>query len=163
MLGMFEETMKRNITYFACDEDCTGAGWQGSVLSDLEKINAGIELALDANDRPRFVHTIDYNIALAYCDEANCAAETAKWDLTKVEYGADMKPDQIFLYENCTVGAWFLHSPSLALTKGGRPRVGYQARDISGGLKNPDPAKYRDCVAGTDMTWSRLAVMGSAK
>lgn len=159
VLGMFEDTMKRNITYFACDDNCTGNGWQGSILSDLEKVGVGLDLALDANDKPRFVHTLDYNIALAYCDEANCAAEDAKWDLTKVEYGAEMKPDEIFLYENCTVGAWFLHSPSLALTKEGRPRVGYQARDISGGLTNPDPATKPDCVAGTDMTWSRLAVM----
>ncbi len=163
VLGMFEDTMKRNITYFTCDENCTADGWQGSILSDHEKVGAGLELALDANDKPRFVHTLDYNIALAFCDEDNCASETAKWDLTKVEYGAEMKPDEIFLWENCTVGAWFLHSPSLALTKGGRPRVGYQARDISGGFGNPDPATKPDCVAGTDMTWSRLAVMPSVK
>ena len=163
MLGMFEETMKRNITYFECDENCTGDGWQGSILSDHEKVGAGIDLALDAKDRPRFVHTLDYNIALAYCNEASCAAENAKWDLTKVEYSGEMKPDEIFLYENCTVSAWFLHSPSLALTKEGRPRVGYQARDISGGFHNPDPATKPDCVAGTDMTWSRLAVMPSAE
>jgi hypothetical protein len=162
MLGMNEDAMKRNITYFACDGDCTGAGWEGSVLSDFEKLGAGIDLALDASDRPRFVHTIDYNIALAYCNEGDCAAPDAKWGLTKVEYGADMKPDEIFLYDNCTVGAWFLHSPSLALTKEGRPRVGYQARDISGGWSNPDPTKGA-CVAGTDMTWSRLAVMPSAQ
>ncbi len=163
VLGMFEDTLKRNITYFACDDDCTASGWQGSVLSDNEKVGAGLDLALDANDRPRFVHTLDYNIALAFCDEDNCAAENAKWDLTKVEYGAEMKPDEIFLWENCTVGAWFLHSPSLALTKEGRPRVGYQARDISGGLSNPSPSTKPDCVAGTDMTWSRLAVMPSVK
>ena len=70
-----------------------------------------------------------------------------------------MKPDEIFLWENCIVGAWFLHSPSLALTKEGRPHVGYRARDISGGFNNPDPAAKPDCVGGTDMTWSRFAVM----
>jgi len=159
MLGMFEDTMKRNITYFECDDDCTGQGWTGSVLSDHEKVGAGLDLALDADDHPRFVHTLDYNIALAYCDEASCSSPDAKWDLTKVEYGGEMKPDEIFLWENCTVGAWFLHSPSLALTSTGNARVGYQARDISGGFSNPDPATKADCVAGTDMTWSRLAVM----
>lgn len=70
-----------------------------------------------------------------------------------------MKPDEISLYENCTVGAWFLHSPSIALTNPGKARVGYQARDISGGWESPDPATKADCRAGTDMTWSRLAVM----
>jgi hypothetical protein len=161
ILGMFEDTMKRNLTYFQCDENCTGKGWQGSVLSNLEQLGAGLELQLDANDKPRFVQTLDYNIALAFCDEENCAAENAKWDLTKVEYGGEMKADEIFLNENCTVAAWFLHTPSLVLTKDGRPRVGYQARDISGGWTNPDPANKPDCVAGTDMTWSRLAVMPS--
>lgn len=159
MLGMFEETRKRNITYFACDSDCAGKGWTGSVLSDIEKVNAGIDLRLDANDRPRFVHTLSYDIVLAKCDEARCEAPEAKWDLVKVESGSEMKPDEIFLYTNCTVAAWFLHSPSLALTKDGRARVGYQARDISGGMKNPDPAKKPDCRAGTDMTWSRMALL----
>ena len=41
----------------------------------------------------------------------------------------------------------------------GAPRVGYQARDISGGFGNSDPRRLADCRAGTDMTWSRLAVM----
>lgn len=163
MLGRFEDTLKRNLTYFSCDADCTESGWEGSVLSNLESLGAGLELKLDAQDRPRFVHTLDYDIMLARCDEATCAAASAKWDLTKVESGREMKPDEIFLYENCTVSAWFLHSPSLVLTKDGNPRAGYQARDISGGLKNPNPAKYRDCVAGTDLTWSRLAVMPSVR
>jgi hypothetical protein len=82
--------------------------------------------------------------------------------LTKVELSGDIPPDEIFLWENCTIGAWFLHSPSLALTKDGKPRVGYQARDISGGVTQPDPTKPR-CTAGTDMTWSRLSLMTSYK
>ncbi len=161
LLGMKQDTRKRNLGYFACDADCTGegTGWRGSILSDHEKLGAGLELVLDAKDHPRFVHTLDYNIALAFCDEEACEGETAKWDLTKVEYGGEMKPDEIFLYPNCTVGAWFLHSPSIVLTKDGRPRVGYQARDISGGWKNPTPSTTADCKAGTDMTWSRIAIM----
>lgn len=161
VLGMYEETMKRNLAYFECDENCTSDGWVGSILSDHEKLGAGLELRLDANDKPRFVHTLDYDIALAYCDDTSCAREDSTWSLTKVEYAGEMKPDEIFLWTNCTVGAWFLHSPSMVLTKDGRPRVGYQARDISGGFSNPDPHTKPDCRAGTDMTWSRLAVMSS--
>src|SRR5204862_7639663 len=104
----------------------------------------------------------DYNIAIGFCDEADCTTENAKWDLGKVEYSGEMKPDEIFLWENCNVSAWFLHSPSIALTPDGRPRVGYQARDISGGFSNPDKTKPR-CIAGTDMTWSRLAIMTGVK
>ncbi|MBX3187592.1 MAG: hypothetical protein KF819_11280 [Labilithrix sp.] len=159
MLGMFEDTMKRNITYLACDARCTGDGWVGSVLSGNEKIGAGVDLVLDANDKPRFVHTLDYDIALASCDQDRCEVEDAKWDLATVEYAGSMKKDEIFLYANCTVAAWFLHSPSVALTKDGRARVGYQARDISGGFGNADPVRTPDCRAGTDMTWSRLAML----
>ena len=35
------------------------------------------------------------------------------------------------------------------------------ARDISGGWNNPDPVNTPDCVAGTDMTWSRLTTMSA--
>jgi hypothetical protein len=152
----------RNIVYFECDEGCTGDNWTGSIISDHESIDTGLDLALDQNDRPRFAYTLGFNIVLAYCDQADCTSEMAQWDLTKVEFGSDIPADDIFLWDNCTVGAWFLHSPSIALGAGGEPRIGYQARDISGGLSQPDPTKP-GCVAGTDMTWSRLAVMPSYK
>ncbi len=154
---------QKALAYFECDSGCAGQAWKGSIISTHQKVQVGVDLALDRNDHPRFVHTLDYNIALAFCDEDDCTAEDAAWDLTKVEYGGEMKPDKIFPYPNCTVGAWFLHSPSLALTADGRPRVGYQARDVSGGWSNPDPHETPDCVAGTDMTWSRLAVMKGVK
>lgn len=158
-MGREEETSnKRFILYFECDADCTNDNWKATKVADSDRIGAGIDLALDAADHPRFVYTANYNIGLVYCDSPSCAGADAKWDVTKVEAGSDMPPDQIFLWPNCTVGAWFLHSPSIALTADGRPRIGYQARDISGGVKNPDRTKPA-CTAGTDMTWSRLAVL----
>jgi hypothetical protein len=156
------EGKPKNIIYFECDEDCTHDNWQGAVVSNHDQIDAGLDLALDANDRPRLVYTLNYNIGLAYCDAESCGGPNANWDLTKVELSGEIPPDEIFLWENCTVGAWFLHSPSIALTKDGKPRVGYQARDISGGVTQPDPTKPR-CTAGTDMTWSRLSLMTSYK
>jgi hypothetical protein len=108
------------------------------------------------------VYTLNYNIGLAYCDTEPCGGPTSNWDLTKVELSTEVPADEIFLWENCTIGAWFFHSPSIALTKDGKPRVGYQARDISGGVTQPDPTKPR-CTAGTDMTWSRLSLMASYK
>ena len=152
----------KNIIYFECDQDCTHDNWQGAVVSDHNQIDAGLDLALDANDHPRLVYTLNYNIGLAYCDSESCGGPKANWELTPVELSGEIPRDEIFLWENCTVGAWFLHSPSLALTKDGKPRVGYQARDISGGVSLPDPTKPA-CRAGTDMTWSRLSVMKSYK
>lgn len=152
----------KNIIYFQCDEDCSHDNWQGAVVSDHEQIDAGLDLALDANDHPRLVYTLNYNIGLAYCDTEPCGGPNSNWDLTKVELSSEIPADEIFLWENCTVGAWFFHSPSIALTKDGKPRVGYQARDISGGTSLPDPTKPA-CQAGTDMTWSRLSLMTSYK
>lgn len=150
---------KKQIVYLECDANCDqGETWRGIVVTDHEKIGDGFDLALDANDRPRMVYTLDYNIGLVHCDSASCTDENAKWELTAVELGSDMPADDIFLYPNCTVGAWLLHTPSIALTPSGLPRVGYQARDISGGWTTTDPTKPA-CTAGTDMTLSRLAIM----
>jgi hypothetical protein len=155
------DTGEKNLDYFECDADCTTDGFLGSVLSNHPDLGAGIDLALDSQDRPRFVHTLNYNIALAYCDELPCAAEDSNWDLTMVEAAGTIPKDNIFPYPNCYIGAWFLHGPSIALTTDGEPRVGYQARDISGGLGNPDGPNTPSCQAGTDMTWSRLALLDS--
>jgi hypothetical protein len=155
-----DENLKRNVTYMACDDGCEALeGWTGVILSDGDDIGDGLDLELDGEDHPRFVYTFDYNIGLASCDEAHCETADAKWDLEKVEAGGEMEPDEIFLWENCDVGAWFLHAPSLALGPSGTAMVGYQARDISGGWDNPDPTTMHDCEAGTDMTWSRVAQM----
>lgn len=161
MLGK-NEAGKKGIYLFHCDADCSKDNWTASIVSDHEKVGAGLDLALDANGYTRLAYTLDYNIVLAHCDAANCTAENAPWDLTKVEFGADLPKDDIFLWPNCDVGAWFLHSPSLALTSDGKPRVTYQARDISGGWKNADRTKP-DCKAGTDMSLSRLSLMSGVK
>lgn len=146
----------REVQYYACDSGCEDtSNWSAIILSDLREIGAGLDLEL-FGDKPRIAYTLDYNIGVLFCDAADCT--NSEWDLAEVELSGNMDPDEIFLEENCTVGAWFLHSPSLALSKTGAPRVGYQARDISGGWENPDQDKP-DCVAGTDMTWSRLAIM----
>jgi hypothetical protein len=155
-----DESLQRRMVYFACDAaDCAVDGaFAGSILTDSEELGAGVDLALDADDRPRVAYTFDYNIALAFCDDADCTVPDAGWDLAPVEISSEMEPDDIFLEWNCDVAAWFLHSPSVAIGPGGLPRVGYQARDISGGWSNPDD-DHADCEAGTDMTWSRLAMM----
>lgn len=156
MLGVSEGV--RNIAYYECDQNCAqGDSWYGGILLSSEEIGAGLDLVLDSADRPRFVYTADYNILLGHCNE-RCSDLDAPWKLTKVEYGSEMKPDKIFPYPNCTVGAWFLRSPSIALGADGLPRVAYRALDISGGTTNPDPTKP-PCVAGPDMTFARFMHM----
>ena len=150
----------RGLAYFECDGECTGDHWSAALVSSNQKLGSGASLALDAHDRPRIAYTLDYDIALASCD-GNCTNATAgatSWTPSKVEGSAELPADQIFLNYNCTVGAWLFHDPSLALGADGRAHVGYQAMDASAAGSTNDPSQP-SCVAGTDMTWTRLALL----
>jgi hypothetical protein len=152
----------KTVSYFSCEQDCIkGDSWIYAWSFSGENVHGGVDLTLDAQGHPRLVHTVDYNIAISYCDDADCSTTTSKWTSTFVEQGGEIPADDIFLEWNCNIGSWFLHNPSIGIGTDGKPVIGYQARDISGGWSNPDPTKP-DCVAGTDMTWTRLAVSDSA-
>lgn len=149
----------KKLAYLGCDSGCTTeTSWTLQVVTSGSSLGDGLDLVLDPQDHPRLAFTSNYNIVLGTCDAAQCATTDSKWSPNVIEDSGKMKPDEIFLYTNCNASAWFLHAPSLVLTKSGGVRVGYQARDVSGGWVKQDP-KGPDCVAGTDMTWSRLAVL----
>lgn len=160
-IGTTTDTSERALMYFACDQGCREDRWTATMLTKGEEISDGVDVALDAQDRPRVAFALSYNIGLASCD-AGCTDKGTSWHVAKVELGSDMKKDEIIPYPNCDVAAWFLHAPSLALTPSGEPRVGYQSRDISGGWKNADKTASK-CVAGTDMTFARLAMLPSVQ
>jgi len=156
---MLKDGDDRKLAYFACDADNCGADqvWTGSYIGSGASLDEGYALALDAADHPRVAVTLDYNIGLAACDDADCTAADASWGLTPVEGGGDIPTDEIFLYPNCSVGAWLLHSPSLALLPDGHARLTYNARDVSGaGVYATDPSGPA-CTAGTDMVLARTA------
>ncbi|HKP63977.1 MAG TPA: hypothetical protein VJV78_44890 [Polyangiales bacterium] len=153
---------KRGLFYFECDEQCDQDHWRATLMSDHEELGSGVDIALDAKDRTRFVFTLDDNIGLYSCDAADCTIENSPWELTKVEFAGEVPKDSIILWPNCTLDAWLLHDPSLALATDGSVRVAYQATDISGGFRTVDPTKPA-CVAGKDMTLSRMAVVPAAK
>lgn len=160
MLGE-NESGARNLAYFECAGGCAEeSGWNGQILVESDDLGAGLDLALDAADRPRFVYTADYNILLAHCDDG-CTATDAPWKLTKVELSEEMKPDEVIPYADCTVAAWFLRYPSLALGSDGLPRVAYRAEDISGGGGTHHDPNKPQCAAGPDMTFARFARMRS--
>jgi hypothetical protein len=144
------------ISYHECDVDCLDyAGWAPFMrLTDAIGFGAGIDLALDREDQPRIVFTSGYNIVLTQCSQAHCTDDDAEWTFSNVEKASSMTPDDIITWPNCTVSTWMLHSPSLSLSAEGAPRIGYQARDVSGGTRTPDPTKPA-CSAGTDMSLSR--------
>lgn len=155
------QTGDRAVVYFECDERCTaGDNWQTGFSLTTNTLADGVDLALDSHDRPRFVISLNYDIALLSCDEADCLA-TDNWQHGFVERASDIPPDAIFLEYNCNVGGWFLHSPSLAISAADQLRVGYEIRDESaGGPAAADPS-MPGCVAGTDMSLSRLAALPS--
>ncbi len=133
---------ERWVTYLACDQGCTDSGesWSGTVVSNNAQLAAGLDLALDTNDRPRIVYNLGYSIFYAACDTGNCTEKPEEWAISPVELVGEMDPDEVILWPNCNVDAWFLHSPNLVLDADGEARVGYQAADMSGGgVPDPDP------------------------
>ena len=157
-LFMLDDGGQRKLVYARCTAaDCTADGsWSATILSDNAKLQNGFDLALDSADHPRIAYNLDYNIGLAHCDADDCTLADSPWDVKAVEGSSDIPTDNIFLYPNCSVGAWFLHDPSLALRKDGSAVVAYSARDVSGGFTTTDPSKP-PCVAGTDMILGRIA------
>lgn len=147
---------RRLVTWAECAERCDDPEqWVGQVIIQGDKLGAGVDLAIDSGGRPLVSYTWDAMIALAHC-AGDCAESDGKWKHVKVEAGHEMDPDKVFLWKNCEVNAWFLHSPSVAFARDGRTLVGYQARDIRASTGNPhDPTQPR-CPAGTDMSWSRM-------
>jgi hypothetical protein len=149
----------RALTYFECDQACDQDNWSWGNLSEAYELGSGVDIAVDAKDRPRLVFTLNSNIGLYHCDESQCVSENANWELAKVEFASDLTPDTIILWPNCIADAWVLHDPTIALTADGSARVGYVATDISGGFNpKPDPT-MTPCLAGKDMTLGRMALM----
>ena len=148
------------LIYYECDTGCTDGGdnWLLNVLigSDAgNALGAGLDLTLDAADHPRLAYTANENILAASCDE-RCGEGGEGWSVAPVEMSADIPVDEIIPYYNCTVAAWFLREPSIAIGADGSPRVAYRAEDISGSLGSPDP-NYPTCNTGADMTLTRFA------
>lgn len=157
MLGR-DDVGDRNMVYLACDQDCTrDSSWAGTVLISSNELGAGLDLKLHPKG-PRIAYTADYNILLAYCD-SGCERPDGSWNLAKVEFAGEMKPDEVIPYPDCTVAAWFLRYPNLALGSDELPRVVYRAEDISGGGSGHQDPNKPICRAGADMVFGRFARM----
>lgn len=156
----------RYLGYYECDANCTAGpdGWTLTALlygEGASDLGDGIDLALDAQGRPRLAYTVQGNILVAHCD-VDCAGRdgTADWDLAVGELSDAIPADQVILEYNCTVAAWFLRQPSLAIDAAGLPVLAYRAEDISGGVSRPDPLRPA-CVAGVDMSLTRFNRLAS--
>lgn len=157
----------RYLGYYECDANCTdssGDGWTAIALiygDDARDLGDGLDLALDSQGRPLLAYTVQGNILVAHC-RVDCAGRQGNddWDLAVGELSGDIPADQVFLEHNCTIGAWFLRQPALALGADGLPVLAYRAEDISGGVSRPDPLRPA-CVAGVDMSLTRFNRLAS--
>jgi len=158
---------QRYLGYYECDADCTdqsGASWALMALiygEGADELGDGLDLALDAQDRPRLAYTVQGNVLVAYCD-VDCAGREGRddWNLVEGELSGEIPADTVILEHNCTVGAWFLRQPALAIGADGLPVLAYRAEDISGGVALPDPLRPA-CVAGVDMSLTRFTRLTS--
>jgi hypothetical protein len=156
------ESGAKMLMYFECDNTCDEDNWRVAAISDRAEIGSGVDIRLDDGNHPRIAFTLADNIGIYHCEGSDCAGAQATWDLSKVEFAVDIPKDNIILWPNCTIDGWVLRDPSLVLGAGGSAFVGYQATDLSGGARTLDPTKPA-CLAGKDMTLSRLALMPSYK
>ncbi len=160
-----DDSAERMLAWFECESGCTepdASGWDGMILQqgeDASGLGDGIDLALDALDRPRLAYTVQSSVLVATCD-TDCTGSSGSddWGVLRAELSSDIPPDEFFLYHNCTVAFWNLRQPSIALGSDGQPAVAYRAEDISVGFTNPDPTRPT-CPAGVDMTMARLSMI----
>lgn len=143
------------LRYLSCDQNCTEDNWTNTGLLQGESLYPGLGLALRGN-QPVIALSYGGDVRLLSC-QSNCSG-VKSWKVSAVESGSDLAADKIIPYPNCTLSAWFLYDPSVAIAPDGRAVVTYSASDDSGGFARPDTTKPA-CKAGTDMIFARYAAL----
>ncbi len=160
MLAM-DEAGAATLLWLHCDAaDCLdGNSWNGQVLLDESgySFGAGVDLELDAAGNPRITYTVLGTIMNAVCS-ADCTG-AGDWQLEMIESGDHIDPDDIFLYTNCVIGAWFLSDGQSALLPDGRVASVYTAEDYSFGSSVPAAPGQPACPVGLDMSLGRLSLL----
>ncbi len=150
------------LAFMACDAaDCLADdAWhiEGLVDSSDNSFGSGLHLALDDAGQPHIAYTVSGTILQVFCT-ADCAGPGGAWDLSIIESGSEIEEDDIFLYTNCVIGAWFLKDPQIGLLPDGRMAALYTAEDYSFGGVSSDPLKPA-CPVGVDMSLGRLSLLG---
>jgi hypothetical protein len=121
----------------------------------LYMTSGGVDLALDAQDRPRLSFLVGAGLGYGWCDRD---AETPNpvWEYRIVESNAALASDyEVLPIMKCTVSAWINgQRSSLALDPMGHPRFGYDAEHIWSGVYVDKP--WQSCYS-KDITMARLA------
>ena len=158
----FDDNDIEYLSYFYCDANCTdGNNWGVEYLSNSTEydFDNGVHITLDAAGNPRIDYAMLGTILGATC-AGNCTSGQGDWNLDVLESGSDIPADDIFLYSNCVVGAWFLKYPQSAYLPDGRLASIYTAEDYSygyGGVNAEDPTRPA-CPIGVDMSLGRFSL-----
>lgn len=141
-----------HLYYLWCDSDCTvsGANWFLSDTGMPFGSGDGVDLALDAQNRPRLsFQTAGQGLGYAWCN-TNCESGDAIWESQEVESKESLTENyEVLPIHRCTISTWFNgQRTSLALDKAGNPRIGYDAQhwwygtELVGGV--PQTCNYQD-------------------
>src|SRR5690606_19258186 len=103
---------------------------EGLVDYSYNFFGSGMYLALDDEGPSHIAYTVSGTILQVFCT-ADCAGPGGAWDLSIIESGSEIEEDDIFLYTNCVIGAWFLKDPQIGLLPDGRMAALYTAEDYS--------------------------------
>ncbi|HEX8681966.1 MAG TPA: hypothetical protein VF707_06625 [Ardenticatenaceae bacterium] len=141
--------------YFSCNSNCASASnWDWYNLAGLSGDNfKRVALALDSQNRPRFIYPSEVGMDYAWC-EANCDTASATWFSLPIDSEAELdQTDPPLPNDICeTDPHWSLGDDvSLALGPDGNPHMVYDAENI---CITDEPAKH------TNLSWSRFATLG---
>jgi hypothetical protein len=148
-----------SIYYFWCEGPCTGnmTQWFYTKVSIPGSVGGEIDLALDAQNRPRISFLNAAGLAYAWCD-VDCETGSPIWEYKVVESNDSLGDNyEVLPIHYCTVSAWINgNRTSLALDAAGHPHIGYDADHIWSGVYVNEPAKNCDI---TDITMTRFAYL----
>lgn len=145
--------------YVSCDNNCAeGSGWQFTNLHSQNSSPMNVDLALDAQDRPRFIYQQgDAGAGYAWCN-ASCEVANGQWQGQLVEDARLLQADDpLHPIIGCSEARWTSgHVPQLALDPAGNPRAVFDTKHQYGGV---DTIYGGICPVDTDVIIARFLMM----
>jgi hypothetical protein len=147
----YDPFQPQKLYYLWCNSGCTGA--QNWYLTDTQMpygSGDGVDLALDAHNRPRMSFQMaGEGLGYAWCD-TNCETGDGSWESLEAEPQQALADDyEVLPIHRCTVSTWLNgQRTSLALDQSGNPRIGYDAQhwwygtEVVNGV--PQTCNYQD-------------------
>lgn len=141
-----EDDSGERLHYLTCGAGCLNrANWEPVNLGLPRGVGDGVDIALDAQGRPRMAHFSGEDLVYSWCDTG--CTDPRQWHHAVVDQDEQLEAEYpIARPITCDAGIWDVSSPVLALDSTGHPRIAYE-----GGYKarcqfqNPDdPNDVRD-------------------